>query len=63
LEGPHAPRQRLSPGDALYEALRLSQTTGARDAGLYARAELSALKVGRKVDVPCLWKQEGGGGI
>ena len=45
LEGAYALRQRLSAGNALHAALRLSKAAGPRDAGCYARPELPAGEV------------------
>jgi hypothetical protein len=36
--------QRLSAGDAIHAQVRLPQTAGPRDAGLYARSELLVVK-------------------
>jgi hypothetical protein len=63
LESAYALRQRLSAGIAVYEALRLPQAAGPRDAGGDKRAELSAGEAGSAADVPCVRKQEGHGGL
>jgi hypothetical protein len=63
LAGAHALRQRLSAGNTVYEALRLSQAAGPRDAGLHARAELSTGETGRAIDVSSLWESKGDRGL
>jgi hypothetical protein len=56
VEGPYALCGRLPRGNQVYEALRLPQAAGLRDAGLYARAELPTGEVRGAADVPCLWE-------